>query len=100
MVSVVLNSYMREYKAKLETKRQNEQNIKLSESSSPSDKIKAEKEITKIDAILKELKEYEETLHDAAMRRTAIDLDDGVKVNYMKFKELLYPIKGLEKEED
>jgi len=33
-------------------------------------------------------------------KKISIDLDDGVKVNYLKFKEVLVPIKGLEKEEE
>jgi hypothetical protein len=100
MISILLNNYMREYKAKLENKKQSQINIKINPSATSSDKNKADREIVRIDGILKELKDYEVTLYDAAMRKTEIDLDDGVKVNYMKFKDLLYPIKGLEKEEE
>jgi len=35
-----------------------------------------------------------------AQKRLEIDLDDGVKVNYLKFKGLLETIPGLEKKEE
>lgn len=53
----------------------------------------------RIDLILSELKPYEVMLQDAALKRREIDLDDGVRVNYSKFKDLLLPIKGMDKEE-
>lgn len=40
-----------------------------------------------------ELKKYEEVVHHYADQMIPIDLDDGVKVNYDKFKELLAKIK-------
>ena len=50
--------------------------------------------------MLKDCREYEKTLFTIATQKISIDLDDGVKVNYQKFKEVLVPIKGLEKEEE
>ena len=35
-----------------------------------------------------------------AQRRPALDLDDGVKVNYLKLGEALVPIAGLAAKED
>ena len=50
--------------------------------------------------MLKDCGEYERTLFTIATQKISIDLDNGVKVNYLKFKEVLVPIKGLEKEEE
>jgi hypothetical protein len=44
--------------------------------------------------------EYAQTLYSVSTKKIAIDLDDGVKVNYQKFKEVVVPIKGLEKDEE
>ena len=49
--------------------------------------------------MLKDCKTYEKTLFIVATQKIPLDLDDGVKVNYQKFKDVLVPIKGLEKEE-
>lgn len=51
-----------------------------------------EKELTNLDKKIKELKEYDEILHHKADMKIDIDLDDGVKVNCEKFKDLLEKI--------
>ena len=51
------------------------------------------KELDKVRAQLKELSEYEPKIHHLADERISIDLDDGVKVNYEKFKDILAKIK-------
>ena len=55
-------------------------------------KKKVEKELKMIDKQIVELKEYDEVLHHMADRRIDIDLDDGVVVNYEKFKGLVAKI--------
>jgi energy-converting hydrogenase A subunit M len=61
-----------------------------------SQKTKALKEITQVNKVLSELKEYEDdVLFPLASEQVRIDLDDGVKVNYGKFGAALSPIKGL-----
>ena len=40
-----------------------------------------------------ELRAYEEKIHHLADQMIAIDLDDGVKVNYAKFQDVLAKIK-------
>ena len=40
-----------------------------------------------------ELRRYDEQLHHYADQRIALDLDDGVKVNYSKFGNLLAEVK-------
>ena len=39
-----------------------------------------------------ELKKYDEVLHHISDKQIEIDLDDGVKVNYEKFKGLVAKI--------
>ena len=54
------------------------------------------KELERIQAILAELKDYEDhILYPLATRRLEIDLDDGVKVNYNKFGRALKRVAGL-----
>lgn len=46
--------------------------------------------------MLAELKEYEDdVLYPLATQQLAIDLDDGVKVNYPRFGDALKTVKGL-----
>ena len=49
----------------------------------------AKKQLKDLDKKIEELKEYEELLHHMADMQIEIDLDDGVVVNYEKFKGLL-----------
>lgn len=98
-VSRLLNEYLREFINKLEARQRHLKNIYLSESSSVREKKAADKELTRIERLLKELRDYERNvLYPLAARKIEIDLDDGVKVNYCKFGEALYPIPGLCKE--
>lgn len=60
---------------------------------STSEKVKFSKQLKKINEQLLELNKYEEIVHHWADKMEPMDLDDGVKVNYEKFKELLAKIK-------
>ena len=60
---------------------------------STSEKVKFSKELKKINEQLLELNKYEEIVHHWADKMEPMDLDDGVKVNYAKFQELLAKIK-------
>lgn len=51
------------------------------------------KRIKKLQEQLKETSEYEEKIHPLADQKIAIDLDDGVKVNYAKFADVLAKLK-------
>lgn len=53
----------------------------------------ASKRAQKLEKQLVEMSEYEEIVHHYADMRIALDLDDGVKVNYAKLAELLTKIK-------
>ena len=94
-LSRLLNEYLREYITKLHARQTQLKNISLSESASVRDRKQADKEISKIDKVLKDVREYERTLYQLAAQKIEIDLDDGVKVNYCKFKNVLAPIAGL-----
>lgn len=72
----------------------------MQEDISGREKTTALKEIDKLELMLKDCREYEKPLFTIATQKISIDLDDGVKVNYLKFKDILVPIKGLEKEEE
>jgi type II restriction/modification system DNA methylase subunit YeeA len=52
----------------------------------------AKKELKTLDKKIDELKAYDELLHHMADMQIEIDLDDGVKVNYEKFKGLVAKI--------
>ena len=41
---------------------------------------------------IQEMKDYDERLAHIANQKIKIDLDEGVKVNYNKFKDVLYPV--------
>ncbi len=58
-----------------------------------SERIKLQKELAKILDQADELQEYEEKIHHLADQFIDIDLDDGVKVNYAKFQDVLAKIK-------
>jgi len=56
----------------------------IAKSKNAKESAKLEKELEKIIKQLKECKEYDEKIGHIALSRVAIDLDDGVKVNYDK----------------
>lgn len=62
-------------------------------SGSTSEKVKLSKQLKKINEQFLELNKYEEIVHHWADKMEPMDLDDGVKVNYAKFQELLAKIK-------
>lgn len=100
-VSVVLNDYLREFRAKLLARKNHLEALGISASTSQSDKSKALKEIEKISKMIAEVDAYErDTLYPLATQQIAIDLDDGVKANYPKFGAALKKIPGLEAKED
>jgi hypothetical protein len=100
-VNTVLNDYVRQFIHKLEARHQECTAITLNESSRPAERTKATKELGKIDKMLKEIRVWErDVVLPFAQQRIELDLDDGVKVNYLKFPGLLVPIPGLDKKED
>ena len=97
-LNLLLNDYVREFIHKLEERQRQCTAINLNEAARPTDRTKAVKELSKIDKMLKELRVWErDVLLPLAQQRIAIDLDDGVKVNYLKFKGAVVNIPGLDK---
>ncbi len=90
----VLNNYLKEYREKLNTRTEHLDH--LIETGSASQQTKAAKEKDKLKAVLLELQEYErDVLYPMATERIAIDLDDGVLVNYNKFGKAIKEVAGL-----
>ncbi len=100
LCSKMLTDYLQFYINKLEAAQQNKIAESLREDLPARDKTAATKEADRYSAMIKDCKEYAQTLYAVATKKITIDLDDGVKVNYQKFKEVLVPIKGLEKDEE
>jgi hypothetical protein len=100
-VSVILNDYLREYRTKLTSRKENLQQIERGANITATEKTKAIKEIEKLNKVIQELEDYErDILYPLATRQLQIDLDDGVKVNYSKFGKALKTIPGMTKESD
>ena len=95
-VSIILNDYLREFRAKLNARKAHLQQVERSPATPQKDKTRALKEIDKIGKTLHELRDYEdEILYPLATQQVEIDLDDGVKVNYNKFGKALKKVPGL-----
>ena len=58
-----------------------------------AERVKLNKQLAKLQAQADELRDYEEMIHHLADQMISIDLDDGVKVNYAKFQDVLAKIK-------
>ena len=78
LCSKMLNDYLQAFISKLEAAKQTQAMLSLRE----------------------DISAREKTSVTIAIQDMIIDLDDAVKVNYQKLKEVLVPIEGLEKEED
>lgn len=100
-VSVVLK-YLRDYREKLATEKERQASASINPAASQGEKTRALKEVDRLTKVLAELDDYERyVLYPLATEQKTIDLDDGVKVNYLKFGPALKKITGLDaKEED
>jgi len=99
--SVVLNGYLREFRTKLLSRKSQLEAVSISASASPGEKTKALKEIESLRKMIEELESYErDVLYPLATEQIAINLDDGVKVNYQKFGPALKKIPGLDAKEE
>jgi type II restriction/modification system DNA methylase subunit YeeA len=99
--SVVLR-YLREFRAKLAARQSTLEQVLINPATSQGEKTKAVKEIDTLKKQIIELQDYEnDTLYPLATANVALDLDDGVKVNYLKLGAALKKITGLDaKDED
>lgn len=98
-VGTVLH-YLREFRDKLTHHADHQQMLADSASASKSEKTQAIKDVAAIKKQLKELEDYEKTLFAVAARKIDIDLDDGVKHNYLLFGSVLRKIPGLDAKDD
>jgi hypothetical protein len=100
-VSVVLR-YLRDFRKKLADEKDRQAAASINPGVSQGDRTKALKESDRLNKVLAELDDYErDVLYPLATQQIEIDLDDGVKVNYLKFGAALKKIVGLEgKDED
>lgn len=87
IVGDILTGYLRDYITKL--------NAAIA-SLETSDRASDQKMADKYRSVVKELEEWErDVIYPMAHERIAIDLDDGVKVNYNKFPHALRKVAGL-----
>ena len=98
--SIVLQ-YLRDFRSKLVSERDHQEQMSISSSASQGEKTKALKKIEELKKTLVELDDYErETLYPLATQQVALDLDDGVKVNYLKLGAALKKIPGLDAKDE
>lgn len=92
-LSTILNSYLREFIEKLNLQMKQLKQVEIS--GSASEQAKARKEMDKLELMLDDCREYEEILFELASERIALDLDDGVLVNYNKMGKAVATVPGL-----
>jgi hypothetical protein len=93
-INRILNSYLKEYIEKLKMYRTQQEHIEVE--GSVSEQNNARKEIDRINIMLEDCMEYEkEILYPLATERIALDLDDGVLVNYNKLGSAVAKVDGL-----
>lgn len=93
-MSHILNDYLRPYIDKLENRVEHLNHLMTE--GTDREKNQATKEMGKVEKIILDLRKYDrEVFYPMAMDRIAIDLDDGVLVNYNKFGPTLKIITGL-----
>jgi Eco57I restriction-modification methylase len=94
-INVVLNRYLRDYQVKL-LHRLDILGRAQTTATVVHGKAVARQEADRLKRILHECEEWErQTVLPLAQARTDLDLDDGVKTNYLKLGEALAPIAGL-----
>jgi hypothetical protein len=95
-LNVVLNRYLREYTVRLRSRQAQLTQSLAGDSMPAAERASARKESEKITKVLHECEEWERnSLLPLAQQRVELDLDDGVKVNYLKLADVLAPIPGL-----
>lgn len=97
----LLSSYLRDFMHKLRARLENLDHLMASESTPARDVTKARKESDQYKKTLRECEDWErEVLLPLAQQRIELDLDDGVKVNYLKLGAALATIPGLAAKDD
>jgi len=100
-VSILLNSYLREYIHKLRAKVSQLEHQLGAGALTEREKMITNKEIDRLKDVIAELEAWEsKVILPLAEKRLEIDLDDGVKVNYVKFSGAVRGIPGLAAKEE
>jgi hypothetical protein len=100
-LNLVFNNYFRPFLLKLDARLTNLEREQLDTDMTASKRTSARKEAEKITKVLKECQAWEQdSLLPLAQQRIELDLDDGVKVNYLKLQDVLPPIPGLAAKEE
>jgi len=90
-LSRIRTDYLHELQDRLNTERKSLVDV-IDGDYNIKEKKDANKRLSILDKQIEELKKYDEVLHHMADKQIEIDLDDGVVVNYEKFKGLLAKI--------
>jgi len=99
-VNTVLNKYLREFIHKLDARLHHLANVEAT-TTSAREKTAARKEADKLRKSLKECQDWErDVVLTLAQQHIELDLDDGVKVNYLKPPSMLSKIPGFDKKEE
>jgi type II restriction/modification system DNA methylase subunit YeeA len=90
-LSSIRTDYLHEYQIRLDAEKKDLLSI-IEGDYTTKEISNAKKELKTLEKNIEELKEYDEMLHHMADRQIELDLDDGVAVNYEKFKGLVAKI--------
>jgi len=90
-LSRIRTDYLHDFQIRLDAEKKDLLNI-IEGDSTAKEISNAKKELKSLEKKIDELKAYDELLHHMADMQIEIDLDDGVKVNYEKFKGLVAKI--------
>jgi type II restriction/modification system DNA methylase subunit YeeA len=90
-LSRIRTDYLHEYQIRLDAEKKDLLSI-IEGDYTTMEISNAKKELKALDKKIEELKEYDELLHHMADMQIEINLDDGVAVNYDKFKGLVAKI--------
>ena len=88
-VARVRADYLIHYQEMLENKRKFIERRLYAEDITAKEKKNVEKELKDLDVLLKELREYANEVKHIAEQKIALDLDDGVNVNYERLGAIL-----------
>lgn len=91
LIARVRTDYVHEQQERYDTQLANAEGQR--EEATGAERARLDKRIKKFNDQLAEIKVFEEKLHHLADQMIEIDLDDGVKVNYAKFQDVLSKIK-------
>lgn len=93
-LNLILNSYLRPFMKKLQNNIDHQKDIIIT--GTAAEQARARKREERLQDILSDCTKYEyDILYPLASERIAIDLDDGVLVNYNKFGNAIAPLTGV-----